>query len=691
MTTELNQPQTHLVRCATYGRFSTKMQKMATLENQERTCRELAATKGWQVLEEHIYSDAAASGTSKFKRPGFQTLETAAEVRPRLFEYVVVDDTSRVARDQVDILSFVRNMNHNGIKVHFVSQQLDSGDQSFEMLLSFYSLMDADSVKRTSKKVWESLKGRALKGFVPGSWPYGYRPKEVMETQYLHGQSHPSKVGTWLEKDSHEEKIINRIFEMFANGRSMWSICILLNEEGIASPRSVRSGENKAKWSRDAVKRILHNQKYRGVLTWNASEQREHPRTGKIRKEVKPVHEHVIVDAPHLRIVTDELWGLVEERLADLQVDHQARLLGGYNRAKNKTYLYSGLLFCGVCKHRMRIGGKGRNAVYECPDHRYKRGCSNALRIRQDRASTQITEFIALQLKKPEYLGDLVGAVHEELREIWKHQAKEATAEALADLERSSRECAHEINTTERLISATGTTLMLDRLNALNQEREKIKNKIRALKSAASKKVSRQELELIVQANVRSLLEVLTGDAEVARQVLHRHIKSLYLHPSETSEGAVFLVTAELDLFTGADNCDQNGVLLGCLGTQTPQQHTDSTYRFIFQVDPRFDCDCHLVEPFRKLLSKEPALETKARTPGAWARLLSEAIDKNSWSGRVPRSGAVGWCLNNHREILKKHLVAVTRVTNLHSTSPLYDLKLLEPHAGVQGGAGEAS
>ncbi len=680
-----NLVQPRFMRCAFYGRYSTKMQRLATLEDQERACREFAASKGWQILDEHIYKDKALSGTSKLKRIQFQALEAAAEQNPRSFDYVLVDDTSRVSRDQADILMFVKLLRHFHINVYFVSQKLDSTDQAFDMLLNFYSMMDAQYITKVSAKVWQAQKGRVLAGFIAGSWPYGYRPVVVKNTDDPDAIGRATTVGTKLTIEESEAKVIRRIFQMFADGHSMWGIGIALNLDKIPSPRSLQLGKTDAAWSRDAVKRILHNRKYQGVFVWNATQQTEHPRTGQIRKEYKPVHDHVEVPAPHLEIVSPELWGRVEARLKELEQDEQkqARLTGGFNRAQNKPYLYSGLIFCGVCQSRMKIGGKGQNAVYECPNHRYRRGCENALRIRQDRAAAQITGFVARQLAESEFLDYFISVVHEELKSILKKQRENDTAQSLKELEAAATERQRKIDNLKDVIADTGSRSLTVTLDALESEQERFAVKIAALKGTMTKNITRQELATLVRENVANLLEVLRADIPVARQVLQRHVKKLSLYPSETEDGPVFEVLGEIDFFDGPSDPEKGGVLLGCSGTQTPQQHTDRMYRFHFQIDPHLDLECPLLEPFCQLLQSQPELTDQPRRPKDWAGLLRGMMPNNPNSGRPLRSGAVGWCLNNHRTILEQRL-KVVEVPDPYTKYPLYQLALLATPANVE-------
>lgn len=64
------------MRCAIYARFSSALQREASIEDQERLCRERAAREDWQVVE--VFADRALSGASML-RPGLQALLVAAQ------------------------------------------------------------------------------------------------------------------------------------------------------------------------------------------------------------------------------------------------------------------------------------------------------------------------------------------------------------------------------------------------------------------------------------------------------------------------------------------------------------------------------------------------------------------------------------------------------------------------------------
>ena len=86
-------------RCAVYARFSSDLQRDASTQDQFRNCRGLAARKNWNVVDEYVRSDEGISGASLEDRKGLLELIAAAKQRPRPFDRLLVDDTSRLARN----------------------------------------------------------------------------------------------------------------------------------------------------------------------------------------------------------------------------------------------------------------------------------------------------------------------------------------------------------------------------------------------------------------------------------------------------------------------------------------------------------------------------------------------------------------------------------------------------------------
>jgi hypothetical protein len=57
---------------------------------------------------------------------------------------------------------------------------------------------------------------------------------------------------------------------------------------------------------------MLRNQIYIGKIIWNTNSSIKNPETGRRLYRRAPVEDRIVVDAPHLRIIEQDLWDRVE-------------------------------------------------------------------------------------------------------------------------------------------------------------------------------------------------------------------------------------------------------------------------------------------------------------------------------------------------------------------------------------------
>lgn len=97
--------------------------------------------------------------------------------------------------------------------------------------------------------------------------------------------------------DAAEATIVRRIFESFADGRSIRNIVCALNGDGIRGRRCPGRG-----WSPATVSRILKHEKYIGRWIWNRTETRRDPRSGRKRRFLKDQRDWHCTEDEGLRI-----------------------------------------------------------------------------------------------------------------------------------------------------------------------------------------------------------------------------------------------------------------------------------------------------------------------------------------------------------------------------------------------------
>jgi site-specific DNA recombinase len=368
------------LRCAIYARFSSDRQSPTSIDDQVRKCCQHAAQKDWQVLEEHIYTDEAISGTT-MERDGLKKLLAAASSPLHPFDCILIDDSSRLTRRLADCLELVERLEYSGIRIVAVSQGVDTEHPEAELLMGFHGLVDSLYSRELAQKTHRGLEGRALKGLATGGRCFGY--KTVGEQARL-------------EVVDSEAKIINRIYSMHAAGLSLKRIARGLNEDRVQSPQP-QKGRLSRSWCTSSVQTILHNERYRGKLFWNKTQKIRNPTTGRRIQRARPKSEWVISEAPHLRIVSEELWSKVQQRFATVR-----RLWGrdggpGLLGQQRQVYLFSGLLKCGQCGGSITlVSGRWRTEAqqYGCSMY-HQRGetvCSNRRTIRRDELEAQLLQ-----------------------------------------------------------------------------------------------------------------------------------------------------------------------------------------------------------------------------------------------------------------------------------------------------------
>lgn len=455
------------------------------------------------------------------------------------------------------------------------------------------------------------------------------------------------------------------------------NICSILSKEKVPAARKPRIGSSETAWNSTLIKRILQNPKYIGIIIWNKTYQKLNPKTEKIDTFKKPQEEWIYTEVPELRIVPQELWGRVQDRLLVVNEKFKAHRLGGVNRAKRKDYFFSGLMKCGICGESINISGCGNGGVpaYECVSARNKRGCTNKLRIRHDRLSAQLIKAFAEQLLAPDVMAELVESVSKELELHYKGDAHHPGG----SFEQLKAQQAEQKARIERIMDfieapqSTHSAALRARLAQAEVDLAEIEKKLLSVSGPKGARIPIQDIKALVRANVDDLLAVLKQDASKARQVLQHHIQSLILYPVETDAGWAYEVLGDISLFVSPSD-PKKRVLLDRSCTPTIQQYTDSAFRFAgLLVDPLLEGD--LEEPvvhvrglfslISVILKEQPELAGQQLTAREWG----SHIDRISVDQSPEQQGAYtpkyfGWLTHVYKQELKESLGMKTKHTH---------------------------
>ena len=547
-------------RCAVYSRYSSDLQRDSSIEDQIRKCRERAAANRWSIVEEFVLFDKASSGSSVMGRDALSDLISAAKRKPCPFDCVLVDDTSRLARNLSDSLRTIEILAFHGVAVVSVSQGIDSTQPGAKPLFTFNGMMDEQFLDGLRDKVHRGQEGRVIKGLHPGGRCYGYRNIPILDPTRTEKYGRPAVRGVQLEIIPEEAAVVRRIFELYAKGVGLAGIAYALNAEGVPSPRPANNRLRQA-WSRYTIREMIHNERYRGIVVWNRTQKKRNPETGRKISKARPQSDWRRQVVPQIRIISEELWAAAHRRNAEVNADGISKLGGMARTASSRKYLFSGLLVCGQCRGNMVIvsgSGKRGYVKYGCHAHKHvgTTACRNNWFIRRDRLEAQLLGAIEARILTPERIDYVVQRCEEQVLRRLTEMRRDGSIPDIESLRTRKEELeAQSARLTDAIAMGGDMRCLLDRLRSIQAETDDLKRQIEGFRPAdANISLTTQQIRECVISQLMELKSSLT-DAQmpVAKQALARHLGRLVLTPKLQDGRRVFEVSGQFDLGAGAN------------------------------------------------------------------------------------------------------------------------------------------
>jgi site-specific DNA recombinase len=511
------------VKVAIYARYSSDNQRPESIEDQIHACQELAATLGYILDPTHIYKDEAKSGALK-DRPALDAL--LANARARQFEAVLVDDLSRLSRDNHFLLTLYAEFRFNGVRIISRADSLDSNDLHSKLGFQMRGIVNELYLDDLREKTLRGQKGQKARGFTVGEGTYGYKSVPVGEMR-TDRRGRPRPDGYRMIVDPAEAAIVQRIFSDFGEGKAITAIAKALNVAGIRGRRRNRRG-----WSPGTISRILRNEKYIGRWGWNRTETRRDPRSGRLRKFPKPESEwHLVVDE-NLRIVPQRTWDAATRRWLEIARTWPRRPgkrgFEGRQRSYIETHpphLLSGALRCGVCSGAVgQVSGKG-NGYYGCLASA-RRACDNRLLLPRRLAERKIVEALQEHLSAPSAIRYVLERVESEVRLLHGHVPEQIKLKraALADDERRIA------NFVEFIGGGKGTPALADALQAAEHRVRGLRKELRVLETTAGDVFKAPPVEWVGE-RLKQVREVLERETARSALLLRRILGPIRLTP----------------------------------------------------------------------------------------------------------------------------------------------------------------
>jgi site-specific DNA recombinase len=152
------------MRTVIYARYSSTLQRAASIEDQIRLCRARIEHEGWQYLR--AYTDRAISGASAL-RPAYQSL--LEDARRGQFSIVVAEALDRLSRDQEDVAGLFKRLRFAGVRLVTLAE----GEVS-ELHVGLKGTMNAIFLRDLADKTRRGLEGRVREGRSGGGLCFGY-------------------------------------------------------------------------------------------------------------------------------------------------------------------------------------------------------------------------------------------------------------------------------------------------------------------------------------------------------------------------------------------------------------------------------------------------------------------------------------------------------------------------------------
>ncbi|WP_050602636.1 recombinase family protein [Ruegeria sp. 6PALISEP08] len=504
------------LRAVVYARYSSDLQKATSIEDQIAVAERFCARQGWAIV--NVFEDREKSGKD-MRRPGFQAMKAAAAAQS--FDVVVVEAIDRLTRKVKDALSTYDFFMFQDIKLHSIQE----GEQDFMKVL-----FAGFGAQMFSQKISDHTR-RGMQGAVTRhrlhTRAFGYRKREA-------------ETGTNREIDPDQARIVRRIFEEFATGRSAQSIAEGLNKDRIPAPNGGSWDGSTIRGNPSRREGILRNQLYIGIASICQFTHTYHPKTG--QRKLKPTPEdYVEQEIPELRIIDQVLWDAVQTELARRAADTPKAA----SAARRTVFLLSGLLKSGCCGAPYVTINK---TSYRCREAR-RAACNNKRPISRRRIEARVFGALRAAFRSDDLLKRFEQALEDE-------RGKLADGQLEADLRRfetaRDRATAGRDNILAAVAEGAPYSTFKTKAGALEQEI----SDLTSCKTALEAQIARSQAEVedaraIYERALNNFEHLLSDKAyvEEAHGYLAMLIDKITLMPDERAQHGL---QAEMHLRSGA-------------------------------------------------------------------------------------------------------------------------------------------
>ena len=341
-----------------------------SISNQKAMLEAYAEKNGFAGIRH--FTDDGISGTT-FDRPGLQEMIT--EIKAGNIGTVIVKDNSRIGRNYIKTGNFRELLRICGVRLIAVNEGTDTASDQEDDFLPFRDVLNEFYAKDISKKIRSTFKSKGDSGkHVASSPPYGY-------IKDLQDKNH------WIV-DEEAAEIVRRIFRMTLEGKGIYQICKMLEEEKIEIPAYHQQKQGLGLWQHRPIKDPYHWSSGTVAQILMKPEYLGHTVNFKTQKHFKDKKSHY-VDKSNWQIFENTQEPIVDQETFD-NVQRIRSRVRRYPDGWGTAHPLTGILYCADCGHALyvhRVTNGVRVPYFCCGNYNRSkdiRMCNSPHRIKAD-------------------------------------------------------------------------------------------------------------------------------------------------------------------------------------------------------------------------------------------------------------------------------------------------------------------
>ncbi len=348
------------IRVAAYCRVSTDQEEqLNSYENQIRYYKSMLSDHPEYELVD-IYADEGISGTNTKKRAEFNRM--IQDCRNHKIDRIFTKSISRFARNTLDCLNYIRELQGLGIEIIFENENIKTLDGQGEVLITILASLS----QNTSMQISSNSKWGIHRRYEQGKYA-------ISTTRFLgYDIDENGKLAVNLK----QAKVVERLYREFMAGKTVGYIARIFTKE------KVKNWEGKVNWHASTLQSMLENEKYKGdaILQKGYTADFLTKRRAKNEGQLQSFY----IEDDHEAIIDPDTWNCVQQELVrrkKFMEEHDLKAYGN-NTEKNP---FSCKIICGDCgkaytRKGWRQGNGETRLVWQCIE-RYRvkgvLGCSN--------------------------------------------------------------------------------------------------------------------------------------------------------------------------------------------------------------------------------------------------------------------------------------------------------------------------